>query len=128
MQNNTESAALAGTVHAFFACRPRGTPRRSARHRPGCRHVRGPDHNVRDESGIAQITRCIHQNPARRGLVPVPADWPWSSDRWHFDERNGALPMDDPRGFRLSESRRLVERHGSLAEVARSMKERLGVL
>jgi hypothetical protein len=38
------------------------------------------------------------------------------------------VAIDDAREFRLAEARRLVGRHGSLAEAARSMKERFGVV
>jgi len=36
----------------------------------------------------------IHNNPARRGLIDLPTDWPWSSARFYSGEKDLALRMD----------------------------------
>jgi hypothetical protein len=38
------------------------------------------------------------------------------------------MPTDDTREFRSAKARRLVDRRGSLAEVARSMKDMFSVV
>jgi hypothetical protein len=39
---------------------------------------------------LLHVTRYIHRNPVEAGLVPHPADWPWSSYRGYLD--GGAAP------------------------------------
>jgi putative transposase len=86
----------------------------------------GHDRNV--DGDAADAIGYIHLNPVRRGLVREPTEWPWSSARWYAGRREGSIPIDGPREFRLKESARLVAEYGSLGEVARVMKERFGVV
>ena len=45
------------------------------------------DHNVRNNEGFVTQLRYIHRNPVKRGLCPVPEEWPWSSFRaWALGE------------------------------------------
>jgi len=45
------------------------------------------DFNVWTDKKRVQKLRYMHQNPLKRGLVPTPEDWPWSSYRFYaFDE------------------------------------------
>jgi REP element-mobilizing transposase RayT len=34
---------------------------------------------VEDDTYFWSVSRCIHLNPVRAGLVDHPAEWPWSS-------------------------------------------------
>ena len=40
---------------------------------------RGYDMNIWSEKKIHERLNYMHNNPARRGLVAQPGDWPWSS-------------------------------------------------
>jgi REP-associated tyrosine transposase len=39
------------------------------------------DRNVRSDREFTVKLRYLHQNPLKRGLVPDPKDWKWSSYR-----------------------------------------------
>jgi len=52
----------------------------------------GYDRNIVSERELYEKVQYIHNNPARRGLIGRPADWPWSSARWY--ERREGLKMD----------------------------------
>lgn len=39
----------------------------------------GYDRNIVDLTTLSLMMKYIHNNPVRRGLVAVPADWQWSS-------------------------------------------------
>jgi len=36
----------------------------------------------------------MHMNPVRRGLVPYPKDWPWSSFSFYADGQRGLVRID----------------------------------
>lgn len=44
------------------------------------------DRRVRDAEEYARFRHYIHMNPVRRGLVPVPEEFPYSSARLKLDE------------------------------------------
>ena len=44
------------------------------------------DHRVRDASEYARFRHYIHMNPVRRGLVPNPEEFPYSSANLKLDE------------------------------------------
>jgi putative transposase len=47
----------------------------------------GYDRNLRTVGDIHQKIEYVHANPVRRGLVPSPEEWPWSSYRaWQTGE------------------------------------------
>ncbi len=37
------------------------------------------DRNLTGEEARSEVIRYIHRNPVKRGLVPRPEDYPWSS-------------------------------------------------
>ena len=55
----------------------------------------GYDRNVPDERALGAMIEYIHANPVRRGLVPTPEDWPWSSARWYAGQRDVPLRIDE---------------------------------
>jgi hypothetical protein len=46
---------------------------------------------VMDEPYLLAASRYVELNPVRAGLVPDPADWPWSSARSHLSGRDDRL-------------------------------------
>jgi putative transposase len=44
-----------------------------------------------DEPYLLAASRYVELNPVRAGLVPDPADWPWSSARSHLSGRDDRL-------------------------------------
>jgi len=65
------------------------------------------EHNVRSYEKLVENLRCMHRNPAKRGLPEKPEDWKWSSYRhyafaevglvdiesqWTADRREGRVP------------------------------------
>jgi len=44
------------------------------------------DRRVRDAQEYARFRHYIHMNPVRRGLVPAPEEFPYSSARLKLDE------------------------------------------
>jgi REP element-mobilizing transposase RayT len=60
------------------------------RHRPG-RHLfqgRYRTELVEDDTYLWVLTRYIHLNPVRAGMVPRPEQWPWSSYPGYAHRRN----------------------------------------
>lgn len=54
----------------------------------------GYDRNVKSRDTLRQIIGYIHANPVRRGLVPHPGLWQFSSwADWH-EGRSGPIPID----------------------------------
>jgi REP element-mobilizing transposase RayT len=45
---------------------------------------------------LAEVTRYIHLNPVRAGLVERPEDWPYSSYNEYIGLRRGTLPRPAP--------------------------------
>jgi putative transposase len=69
---------LAKGMQAFLSAYAAWSARR--RHRPG--HLfqgRYKAEMIEDESYYWTVSRYIHLNPVRAGLVAAPEDWPWSS-------------------------------------------------
>lgn len=56
----------------------------------------GYDRNVIDPATARVMIEYIHNNPARRGLVNCPTDWPWSSARFYAGLEDVPLKMDPP--------------------------------
>ena len=88
------------------------------------RKLRGPrekfwqdrydDSNVYGEKARSEITRYIHRNPVRRGLVEKPEDWPWSSFRHYAAGAKGTVEIESQwtafgRGNRLPEGVRMKQ-------------------
>ncbi len=86
------------------------------------RKLRGPrekfwqgryyDSNVRGENARSEVIRYIHRNPAKRGLVAMPEDWPWSSFRHHASGVKGTVEIESQwtafrRGSQLPAGERL---------------------
>ena len=44
------------------------------------------DHRVRDANEYSRFRHYIHMNPVRRGLVPIPEEFPYSSATLKLDE------------------------------------------
>jgi putative transposase len=51
----------------------------------------GYDRNLRDEGELWEKINYVHANPATRGLVASPTDYPWSSARWYAGFHGDAL-------------------------------------
>ena len=66
--------------------------RLTVRERPGRTVFRywqegpGYDRNLQTEGAVTASIEYIHLNPVRQGLCKSPADWRWSSARWHAAE------------------------------------------
>jgi REP-associated tyrosine transposase len=52
------------------------------------------DRNVRDEREFREKLRYIHRNPVKRGLVPAPGDWNWSSFRHYALREKGVVEIE----------------------------------
>lgn len=53
------------------------------------------DRNIRTTEELrAAITYC-HRNPVRRGLVPSPEQWQWSSYNWYCGHKVVPLTIDE---------------------------------
>jgi hypothetical protein len=50
--------------------------------------------NVYTEEKRLEKLNYMHSNPAKRGLVNCPGDWPWSSWRYYFLQDASVLRMD----------------------------------
>ena len=70
---------------------------------PSTVHLHGPfrvcqrrfyDLNVRSEKKRREKLNYMHGNPVKRGLVPSPDQWPWSSFRFHYLEDSSVLTID----------------------------------
>ena len=53
------------------------------------------DHNCRTKESVIEKINYCHNNPVVRGLVKNPADWRWSSYRWHHALDGIAIEIDD---------------------------------
>jgi len=66
-------------------------------HRPSTHRVwqrRFYDLNVWSEKKRLEKLNYMHGNPVKRGLVPSPDQWPWSSFRFYYLEDSALLSMD----------------------------------
>jgi len=54
------------------------------------------DRNVRDHEEFINDLKYIHRNPAKRGLVEKPEDWPWSSYRRYALDEQGTVTVESP--------------------------------
>jgi putative transposase len=52
------------------------------------------DFNVWSYKKKLEKLRYMHSNPAKRGLVKDPKDWPWSSYSFYAGRDDGLLKMD----------------------------------
>ncbi len=52
------------------------------------------DFNVWSEAKRIEKLRYIHRNPVRRGLVPRPEQWSWSSFRHYVSGVEGAVEIE----------------------------------
>jgi hypothetical protein len=50
--------------------------------------------NVYGEKARSEVIRYIHRNPAKRGLVERPEDWPWSSFRHYATGLRGTVEIE----------------------------------
>ena len=50
---------------------------------------------IDDDEHLAHLSRYIHLNPVRAGLVRQAQEWPFSSYREYVGLRKGTLPMTD---------------------------------
>ncbi len=66
-------------------------------------HLHGPhrvwqrrfnDLNVWSEKKRREKLNYMHGNPVKRGLVPSPDQWPWSSFRFYYLNDASVLAMD----------------------------------
>ena len=53
------------------------------------------DHNCQDTETVIEKINYCHKNPVTRGLVDVPAQWPWSSYNWSMGMKDVPLVMDE---------------------------------
>jgi putative transposase len=66
------------------------------------------DFNVSSHAKFIEKLRYIHRNPVKRGLVPRPEDWNWSSYRHYQTGVRGAVEIESEwtareRGWQLPE-------------------------
>jgi len=54
------------------------------------------DRNVRDHEEFIAALKYIHRNPAKRGLVDKPEDWPWSSYRSYALHEHSLVSIETP--------------------------------
>ncbi|MBN2448608.1 MAG: hypothetical protein JXO22_17920 [Phycisphaerae bacterium] len=54
----------------------------------------GYDRNLFKPGEICEKINYLHDNPVRRGLVPRPQDWRWSSARHYAERTDGVLAPD----------------------------------
>jgi hypothetical protein len=64
------------------------------RHPPGFWQARFYDFNVYSDEKKNEKLDYMHANPANRGLVRHPQDWPWSSWSFYFGSESGLIAMD----------------------------------
>jgi putative transposase len=53
--------------------------------------------NIRTYDAFVETLRYIHRNPFKRGLVPKPEDWPWSSFRHYAVGEIGMVEIESER-------------------------------
>ena len=56
-------------------------------------YPRSYDFNVFSEKKIAEKLDYMHWNPVKRGLVPSPEQWPWSSYRFYALGEEGPVKI-----------------------------------
>ena len=68
----------------------------------GERSIRAPfwqtrfyDFNVWTEKKRVEKLRYMHRNPVKRGLVPAPEDWRWSSYRFYLLDEPGPVGVNE---------------------------------
>jgi putative transposase len=54
----------------------------------------GYDRNITDPATLRTMIEYIHNNPVRRGLVSLPADWLWSSARFYEGYKDAPVRMN----------------------------------
>lgn len=54
----------------------------------------GYDRNIYRPATAWKIVQYIHDNPVRRGLVPLAVDWPWSGARYYAGMDDIVLELD----------------------------------
>jgi len=59
------------------------------------------DSNIHGEKSRSEVTRYIHRNPVKRGLVAKPEDWPWSSFRHYATGNRGIVEIESDWTARL---------------------------
>jgi len=47
-----------------------------------------------EQAEAVEKLRYLHRNPVRRGLVPRPEDWDWSSYRHYLTGVEGAVEIE----------------------------------
>jgi len=52
------------------------------------------DFNVWSERKRVEKLRYLHRNPVKRGLVPLPEDWEWSSFRHYLTGVEGVVEIE----------------------------------
>jgi putative transposase len=52
------------------------------------------DRNIRNEREFREKLRYIHRNPVKRGLVPEPGEWKWSSFRHYALREKGPVEIE----------------------------------
>ena len=52
------------------------------------------DKNIRGEEPRSEVIQYIHRNPVKRGLVPSPADSPWSSFTHYATGQQGTVLIE----------------------------------
>jgi putative transposase len=82
------------------------------------------DFNVSTHEKFVEKLRYIHRNPVRRGLVPKPEDWQWSSFRHYATGAAGIVEIESTwtaqkRGWQLPEWMR-SRQSGSSSPVPKS--------
>ena len=50
--------------------------------------------NVRDHREFTVKLRYLHRNPVKRGLVPSPEEWQWSSYRHYARRETGIVEIE----------------------------------
>ena len=54
----------------------------------------GYDRNIVSDDELHEKIQYIHGNPVRGGLCRHPADWAWSSARWHEGWNDNRVPIE----------------------------------
>jgi putative transposase len=55
------------------------------------------DFNVWSQEKITEKLQYMHLNPMKRGLVPHPKEWVWSSFSFYSDGASGLIRIDSSR-------------------------------
>jgi putative transposase len=59
------------------------------------------DANIRGETARSEVIRYIHRNPVKRGLVPSPSDYQWSSFNHYATGIRGVVEIESEWTARL---------------------------